>query len=95
MIAHALEKTKYLFSALFWKDNEEQYRFSSQFTADLINMNLADFIITSTYQEIAGSENTMGQYESYKIFTMPELYRVVNGIDLYDPKFNIVSPGAE
>jgi sucrose synthase len=95
MIAHALEKTKYLFSALFWKDNEEQYRFSSQFTADLINMNLADFIITSTYQEIAGSENTMGQYESYKIFTMPELYRVVNGIDLYDPKFNIVSPGAD
>ena len=95
MIAHALEKTKYLFSDLYWQNNEEQYKFSSQFTADLISMNLTDFIITSTYQEIAGSENTMGQYESYKIFTMPELYRVVNGIDLYDPKFNIVSPGAD
>jgi sucrose synthase len=95
MIAHALEKTKYLFSALFWKHNEAQYKFSSQFTADLINMNSTDFIITSTYQEIAGFENTMGQYESYKIFTMPDLYRVINGIDLYDPKFNIVSPGAD
>jgi len=95
MIAHALEKTKYLFSDLYWQHNEEQYRFSSQFTADLISMNLTDFIITSTYQEIAGVENTMGQYESYKIFTMPNLYRVINGIDLYDPKFNVVSPGAD
>jgi sucrose synthase len=95
MIAHALEKTKYLFSDLYWRNNEEQYRFSSQFTADLISMNSTDFIITSTYQEIAGVGNTMGQYESYKVFTMPDLYRVVNGIDLYDPKFNIVSPGAD
>jgi sucrose synthase len=28
-------------------------------------------------------------------FTMPGLYRVVAGIDVYDPKFNIVSPGAD
>jgi sucrose synthase len=26
---------------------------------------------------------------------MPGLYRVVNGIDMFDPKFNIVSPGAD
>jgi sucrose synthase len=26
---------------------------------------------------------------------MPDLYRVVHGIDVYDPKFNIVSPGAD
>jgi sucrose synthase len=26
---------------------------------------------------------------------MPGLYRVVAGIDVYDPKFNIVSPGAD
>ncbi len=26
---------------------------------------------------------------------MPELYRVVTGIDMFDPKFNIVSPGAD
>jgi sucrose synthase len=26
---------------------------------------------------------------------MPGLYRVVNGIDVFDPKFNIVSPGAD
>ncbi len=94
-IAHALEKTKYLFSALYWRDNEEQYHFACQFTADLIAMNWADFIITSSYQEIAGKEDSVGQYESYSFFTMPELYRVVNGIDIFDPKFNIVSPGAD
>ncbi len=93
-IAHALEKTKYLYSDLYWKDNESQYHFSSQFTADLISMNAADFIITSTFQEIAGTNESVGQYESYRAFTMPDLYRVVEGIDVFDPKFNIVSPGA-
>lgn len=94
-IAHALEKTKYLFSDLYWKEHEAQHHFSCQFTADLIAMNHADFIITSTYQEIAGNDQGQGQYESYTSFTMPDLYRVVNGMDVYDPKFNIVSPGAD
>lgn len=94
-IAHALEKTKYLHSDLFWQDTDHQYHFSCQYTADLIAMNTADFIITSTYQEIAGTEDAVGQYESYQAFTMPGLFRVVHGIDLYDPKFNIVSPGAD
>ena len=94
-IAHALEKSKYLFSSQYWKANEAQYRFSSQFTADLIAMNTADFIITSTYQEIAGTEESVGQYETYNAFTMPDLYRVVSGIDVFDPKFNVVSPGAD
>ena len=94
-IAHALEKTKYLYSALYWQDMEDQYHFSCQFTADLIGMNSADFIITSTYQEIAGSADVVGQYESYGSFSMPGLQRVLHGIDVYDPKFNIVSPGAD
>jgi sucrose synthase len=94
-IAHALEKTKYLYSALYWRDLEQEYHFSCQFTADLIAMNAADFIISSTYQEIAGDEKIPGQYESYSTFTMPGLYRVINGIDVFDPKFNIVSPGAD
>jgi sucrose synthase len=94
-IAHALEKTKYLMSDLYWRDNDPQYHFSCQFTADLIAMNAADFIITSTYQEIAGREDSVGQYESYGAFTMPGLYRVVQGMDPFDPKFNIVSPGAD
>jgi sucrose synthase len=94
-IAHALEKTKYLYSDLYWQHSEAQYHFACQFTADLIAMNAADFIITSTYQEIAGRRDTVGQYESYVSFTMPGLYRVAKGIDLFDPKFNIVSPGAE
>jgi len=28
-------------------------------------------------------------------FTLAGLYRVVHGIDVFDPKFNIVSPGAD
>jgi len=94
-IAHALEKTKYPDSDIYWKNFEEKYHFSCQFTADIIAMNTADFIITSTYQEIAGSKDTVGQYESHSAFTLPGLYRVVHGIDVFDPKFNIVSPGAD
>ncbi|GJT78519.1 ABC transporter G family member 32 [Tanacetum coccineum] len=71
------------------------YHFSSQLTADLIAMNHTDFIITSTFQEIAGSKDTVGQYESHNAFTMPGLYRVVHGIYVFDPKFNIVSPGTD
>jgi sucrose synthase len=93
-IAHALELTKYADAAVNWKEMEDSYHFSCQFTADLIAMNAADFIITSTYQEIAGHQQSVGQYEQHTAFTMPGLYRVVSGIDVYDPKFNIVSPGA-
>jgi len=92
-ISHVLEKPRYLFSNLYWKDLEEQYHFSLQFTADLIGMNAADFIITSTYQEIVGTPEQLGQYESYKHFTMPHLYHVVDGIELFSPKFNVVPPG--
>ncbi|GKU99983.1 hypothetical protein SLEP1_g12752 [Rubroshorea leprosula] len=94
-IAHALEKTKYPDSDIYWKKLDEKYHFSCQFTADLFAMNHTDFIITSTFQEIAGSKDTVGQYESHTAFTMPGLYRVVHGIDVFDPKFNIVSPGAD
>lgn len=41
------------------------------------------------------SHNNVGQYESHTAFTLPGLYRVVHGIDVFDPKFNIVSPGAD
>jgi sucrose synthase len=92
-IAHALEKSKYLFSNLYWYDLEDKYHFSLQFTADLIAMNAANFIISSTYQEIVGTPDSVGQYESYKSFTMPELYHVVSGVELFSPKFNVVPPG--
>ncbi|KVH89888.1 Glycosyl transferase, family 1 [Cynara cardunculus var. scolymus] len=94
-IAHALEKTKYEDSDVNWKKFDKKYHFSCQFTADLISMNAADFIITSTFQEIAGSKQRPGQYESHATFTMPGLCRVVSGINVFDPKFNIASPGAE
>ncbi len=94
-IAHALEKSKYLFSALYWKENEKDYNFSLQFTSDLLAMNRADIIISSTAQEIAGTDTVMGQYESYCLFSMPDLFKVVNGVNLYHPKFNVVSPGVD
>lgn len=92
-IAHALEKSKYLFSNLYWQDLDDKYHFSLQFTADLIAMNAATFIVSSTYQEIVGTADSVGQYESYKSFTMPELYHVVSGVELFSPKFNVVPPG--
>eukprot|EP00884_Botryococcus_braunii_P012793 jgi/Botrbrau1/21514/Bobra.174_2s0018.2 len=94
-IAHALEKTKYQDADVNWKELDKQYHFSCQFTADLIAMNAADFIVTSTYQEIAGTADKVGQYESHANFTMPDLYRVIHGVNVFDPKFNIVSPGAD
>ncbi len=94
-IAHALEKTKYAFSDIGWKDNEQDYHFSIQYTADIFSMNKSDFIITSTLQEIIGTEDTMGQYESYQFFTMPDLYQVINGINLFAPKFNVIPPGVD
>ena len=45
-IAHALEKTKYAFSDLHWQENEKDYHFSLQYTADIFSMNKSDFIIT-------------------------------------------------
>ncbi len=92
-IAHALEKSKYLFSNLYWQDLEDKYHFSLQFTADLIAMNAANFLVSSTYQEIVGTPDSVGQYESYQSFTMPDLYHVVSGINLFSPKFNVVPPG--
>lgn len=53
-IAHALEKTKYEDSDLKWKELDSKYHFSCQFTADILAMNATDFVIASTYQEIAG-----------------------------------------
>ncbi|MEG4628774.1 sucrose synthase [Microcoleus sp. AR_TQ3_B6] len=92
-IAHALEKSKYLLSNLYWQESEEKYHFALQFTADIIAMNAANCIVTSTYQEIVGQPDSFGQYESYNCFTMPDLYHVVNGIELFSPKFNVVPPG--
>ncbi|KAL5214480.1 hypothetical protein ABZP36_003632 [Zizania latifolia] len=94
-IAHALEKTKYEDSDVKWREMDQKYHFSCQFTADMIAMNTSDFIITSTYQEIAGSKEKPGQYEHHYAFTMPGLCRFATGINVFDPKFNIAAPGAD
>ncbi|XP_065616970.1 sucrose synthase 6 [Quercus suber] len=94
-IAHALEKTKYEDSDIRWKELDPKYHFSCQFIADTIAMNATDFVIASTYQEIAGSKDRPGQYESHTAFTLPGLCRVVSGINVFDPKFNIAAPGAD
>ncbi|KAG8064019.1 hypothetical protein GUJ93_ZPchr0004g39566 [Zizania palustris] len=94
-IAHALEKTKYEDSDVKWREMDQKYHFSCQFTADMIAMNTSDFIVTSTYQEIAGSKEKPGQYEQHYAFTMPGLCRFATGINVFDPKFNIAAPGAD
>ncbi len=94
-IAHALEKTKYLLSDMYWSDWEQGYNFSVQFSADMLSMNKSDFIITSTQQEIIGTEDTVGQYESYQSFSLPGLYQVLGGINLFAPKFNVIPPGVD
>lgn len=91
---HALEKTKYLFSDLHWADMENDYHFSCQFTADIIAYNSADFIISSSFREIGGTNTEMGMFESYETFSMPGLYRVVSGMDPQLARYNIVPPGA-
>jgi sucrose synthase len=94
-IAHSLEKNQHLFSNLYWQDLEEQYNFSIQFAADLITMNSSDFIVTSSQHEIFGTHDTVGQYESYQCFTLPNLFHVVNGVNLKSAKFNVVPPGVD
>ncbi len=91
---HALEKTKYLLSDLHWADMEHDYRFSIHFTADLIAYNSADFIISSSYREVGGTQTEMGMFESYEMFSMPGLYRVESGMDPRLARHNIVPPGA-
>jgi sucrose synthase len=94
-IAHALEKTKYLLSDLHWMEMEEQYHFSLHFISDLLAMNRSDFIITSTFQEIAGTAHALGQYESYQAFSLPGYFHVVSGTDITLPKFNVNPPGVD
>ncbi|KAL0318669.1 UNVERIFIED_CONTAM: Sucrose synthase 7 [Sesamum angustifolium] len=75
LVASLVARKLWSHSDVKWRELDPKYHFSCQFTADMIAMNAADFIITSTYQEIAG--------------------RVVSGINVFDPKFNIASPGAD
>lgn len=51
--------------------------------------------LTDILCHLSFRKSTVGQYESHTAFTLPGLYRVVHGIDVYDPKFNIVSPGVD
>ncbi len=95
VIAHALEKTKYLMSDLYWQDLEHDYRFSIHFLSDILAANSADFIITSSYQEIAGTAGELGQYESYEVFTLPERYRVMSGVNVKSARFVINPPGVD
>ena len=41
------------------------------------------------------SKDRPGQYESHAAFTLPGLCRVVSGVNVFDPKFNIAAPGAD
>ena len=80
---------------MLWQQYENDYHFACMFLSDFFSMNMADFIISSTRQEICGTDTTVGQYESYESFSLPSLIRVTKGIDIFDPKFNVVSPGVD
>ncbi len=92
-VGYTLEQSRYQFSDVNWHELDDRYHFSCQYTADVISMNTADMIITSTKQEIIGSDNSPGQYESCNRFTLPGLYRVTNGLNIRHAKFNVISPG--
>jgi sucrose synthase len=94
-IAHALEKTKYLRSDIQWRELEDEYHFSIHFNADTLSMERSDFIVTSTFQEIAGTDESIGQYESYRAFTLPGYCRVISGTDIRHWKYNINPPGVD
>ncbi|MBK8481693.1 MAG: sucrose synthase [Proteobacteria bacterium] len=95
-VAHALEKTKRPHADLEWRRHDRQYHFGCQVSADLLAMNGADFVVVSSFQELAGTAaGGVGQYESHAAFTLPGLYRVVDGVDPFDARFNILPPGAD
>lgn len=94
-VAHALEKSKYEFAEVKWRELEEEYSFSKQFIADLIAMNNSDFVISSTQQEISGTTEKPGQYESHLCFALPGLAKIENGVDIHSNRFNILPPGVD
>ena len=72
---------------------QRQEAAACELTAQLVAMNTADLIVTSTRQEIAGDHDQPGHYERYQSFAVPGLYRVVHGIDIREPRFNTIAPG--
>ncbi len=71
----------------------QQDALACEHTAQLVAINSADLIITSTRQEIAGDGVRPGCYERYQSYVVPGLYQVVHGIDIHEPRFNTVRPG--
>ncbi|GFS35631.1 sucrose synthase 3 [Actinidia rufa] len=86
-----------------WISRFDVWPYLEKFTEDAASEIAAELqgvpdLIIGNYSDgnlVASLKNTVGQYESHTAFTLPSLYRVVHGIDVFDPKFNIVSPGAD
>ncbi|KNA22850.1 hypothetical protein SOVF_030020 [Spinacia oleracea] len=81
----------------FTEDVANELSKELQTSPDLIIGNYSDgnMPVINMVFNFACSMNKVGQYESHMAFTLPGLFRVVNGINVFDPKFNIVSPGAD
>lgn len=58
-------------------------------------MYVNDYLCLQTHILFLFSKDKPGQYESHTAFTMPGLCRVVSGINIFDPKFNVAAPGAD
>ncbi|KNA14048.1 hypothetical protein SOVF_111130 [Spinacia oleracea] len=86
-----------------WISRFEVWPYLETYTEDVANEIAGELqakpdLIIGNYSDgniVASFKDTVGQYESHMAFTLPGLYRVVHGIDVFDPKFNIVSPGAD
>lgn len=96
-IAHALELSKYQDADVLWRRYAPAYHFDVQTLSDLIAINNSAFVIASSALEIRGSEREAipGQYEQMSTLVLPGLCRIVNGCDIFDPKFNVVPPGVD
>ncbi|KAL9261765.1 Sucrose synthase 6-like protein [Drosera capensis] len=92
-----------------WISRFEVYPFLERFAQDatakaleimagkpnLIIGNYTDGNLVASLMANRLSKDRPGQYERHIAYTLPGLYRVVSGIKVFDPKFNIASPGAD
>ena len=95
-------KVPFLLSVHCGHDCHELFRFHhhQHIPGDRWKVNKNDdlFFLSSVYSILLSlglSKNKPGQYENHQAFTLPGLCRFVSGVNVFDPKFNIASPGAD
>lgn len=86
----------FVFVGIFYAFGGQHRTVSVELCSNVVTIEFSEQQISSNRACcFVSRKNSVGQYESHRAFTLPGLYRVVHGIDVFDPKFNIVSPGAD